>query len=307
MGSPARRTAGCSGSPTVRRSAATPCCRRGRGRRLVGRRRARLVQCGDVRGRGWRRSTAPGRTELRHADVWVAEAVTGPPAGITGVPSNGNAAGSLASRLMIGPNFSSSDAAPDEEDEDEDPVPGFGVAAGRTGLVPSGARIGSEREAAVGPVCDGAADEASDGSRGGARAGRRRRGRCRARRTGSGYRCGCVQQHRDAHLAGLLGCRPYLRRVVIRRDDHHRGRAEQRGADSGRNRLGGLARQHGRAVARFVHSRGASPGAGGGTGGSCAADGSARSQRQRRRGEQPDRTESRETPSASCSQPNPSK
>jgi hypothetical protein len=89
-----------------------------------------------------------------------AGAVTGPPAGITGVPSNGNAAGSLASRLMIGPNFCSSD-----EDEDDDPVVGFGVWTGRTGLVLRGARIGSDREAAVGPVVPvGAPDEESVGA-----------------------------------------------------------------------------------------------------------------------------------------------
>src|ERR1700744_353895 len=59
---------------------------------------------------------------------------------------------------MIGPNFSSSEPAPDEGEAEDDPVPGFGVAAGRTGLVLNGARIGSEREAA-----EGAADEAADG------------------------------------------------------------------------------------------------------------------------------------------------
>jgi hypothetical protein len=63
---------------------------------------------------------------------------------------------------MIGPNLSSSDVAPDDE-EDDDPAPGLGVAAGRTGLVVSGARTGSEREAAGAPL-DGAADEASDGA-----------------------------------------------------------------------------------------------------------------------------------------------
>jgi GNAT superfamily N-acetyltransferase len=89
-----------------------------------------------------------------------AEAVTGPPAGITGVPSNGNVAGSLASRSMIGPNFSSSD-----DDEDDDPVVGFGVWTGRTGLVLRGPRIGSDREAAVGPVVPpGAPDEESVGA-----------------------------------------------------------------------------------------------------------------------------------------------
>jgi hypothetical protein len=68
---------------------------------------------------------------------------------------------------MIGPNLSSRDPGPDVADEDADedavdPAPGFGVAAGRTGPVLSGARIGSEREAADGPP-DGVADDASDG------------------------------------------------------------------------------------------------------------------------------------------------
>jgi hypothetical protein len=68
----------------------------------------------------------------------------------------------LASRLMIGPNFCSSDAA--LEDEEDDPDVGAGVWTGRTGLVCSGARIGSEREAAVGRVVsDGVADEESVG------------------------------------------------------------------------------------------------------------------------------------------------
>jgi hypothetical protein len=64
---------------------------------------------------------------------------------------------------MIGPNFSWSEAAFDDDDE-EDPVDGFGVAAGRTGFAVSGARIGCDREAAVGPLVPaGVADEASAG------------------------------------------------------------------------------------------------------------------------------------------------